>query len=159
MERIGIVDTMFASVNMGEIAETRLGTEPGHGLEFEILRRTVPGFKDLAVAARLMIERDGCAIVLACGMPGPAGLDTACAHEASQGIMLTQVLTATHVLEVFVHMSEANDDAELLRLCRERVADHAHNAYCLLFAPDELRAKAGMGVRQGGRDRGPVRVG
>jgi len=158
VDRIGVVDTMFSCVNMGEIAEERLHLRRDCGERFEILRRTVPGFKDLGVAAKQMIETDGCRIVIACGMPGAAALDVACAHEASTGILLAQMLTSTHVLEVFVHMSEASDDAELDALCRNRVGDHADNAYKLLYAPEELRQRAGMGVRQGGRDRGPVAV-
>lgn len=156
VDRIGVVDTMFSCVNMGDIAEERLHLRPDCGERFEILRRTVPGFKDLAVAAKQMIETDDCRIVIACGMPGAAALDVACAHEASTGILLAQMLTSTHVLEVFVHMSEASDDAELDALCRSRVGDHADNAYKLLYAPEELRQLAGMGVRQGGSDRGPV---
>lgn len=156
MDRIGVVDTMFSCVNMGDIAEERLHLRPDCGERFEIVRRTVPGFKDLGVAAKQMIETDDCRIVIACGMPGAAALDVACAHEASTGILLAQMLTSTHVLEVFVHMSEASDDAELDALCRNRVSNHADNAYKLLYAPQELRQRAGMGVRQGGRDRGPV---
>src|SRR5215472_10518930 len=88
MERIGVVDTMFARVDMGAIAERKLSTLAGHGDRFQVLRRTVPGMKDLAVAAKRLIEADACSIVIACGMPGPADIDQICAHEASQGIML-----------------------------------------------------------------------
>ena len=156
VDLIGVVDTMFASVNMGDIAEERLAARPDYRVRFEVRRRTVPGFKDLAVAAKQLIDHDGCRIVIACGMPGPGALDAACAHEAATGIMLAQMLTSTHVLEVFVHMSEAADDSDLELLCKNRVGDHADNAYNLLYAPEELRRRAGMGVRQGGADRGPV---
>jgi len=158
VDRIGVVDTMFSCVNMGDLAEERLRQRPDCGARFDIVRRTVPGFKDLGVAAKQMIEDDGCRIVLACGMPGAEALDITCAHEASTGILLAQMMTSKHVLEVFVHMSEASDDAELDALCRNRVGDHADNAYSLLYAPEELRARAGMGVRQGGKDRGPALV-
>jgi riboflavin synthase len=53
------------------------------GSHFEIVRRTVPGFKDLAVGTRRLLEADGCAIGIACGMPGGAEIDDICAHEAS----------------------------------------------------------------------------
>lgn len=87
MKIIGIVDTMFARIDMGAIAERHLGTLDGFGERFSVLRKTVPGFKDLAVAAKRIIEQERCDIVIACGMPGGAAIDEACAHEASQGIM------------------------------------------------------------------------
>ncbi|HKF76054.1 MAG TPA: riboflavin synthase [Candidatus Dormibacteraeota bacterium] len=159
MERIGVVDTMFARVDMGAIAEGKLATLDGHGNRFEVLRRTVPGIKDLAVAARRLIERDDCSIVMACGMPGPADIDQHSAHEASQGIMMVQVLTGVHVLEVFVHAREEPEENRFFELCRRRVESHAVNAHWLLYAPEELRARAGQGVRQGAEDAGPLRAG
>jgi riboflavin synthase len=157
MERIGVVDTMFARVDMGAIAERKLAIMDGHGDRFRVLRRTVPGMKDLAVAARRLIEGDGCSIVIACAMPGPAEIDQLCAHEASGGIMLVQVLTGTHVLEVFVHATEEADENRFVELCRRRVEGHARNAYWMLYAADELRARAGQGIRQGAPDVGPLR--
>lgn len=156
MDRIGVVDTMFASIDMGSIAEHQLAELEGFGERFEVVRRTVPGFKDLAVAARRLIDRDGCSVVVACGMPGGADLDEACAHEASQGIMMAQVLTGVHILEVFVHSREEADPGRFAQLCHNRVASHAVNAYWLLYAPEELRKRAGQGVRQGGEDVGAL---
>ena len=49
--------------------------------------------------------------MVALAMPGRAAIDQVCAHEASQGIMLAQLLTTTHVLEVFVHENEEDDPA------------------------------------------------
>jgi riboflavin synthase len=152
--RYGVVDTTFSTVDMGAIAvETLrgLGIAPPR-----IVRRTVPGFKDLAVAAKQMIERDGCAIVVACGMPGPEPIDKQCGHEASLAIGQAQLLTSTHILEVFVHMDEARDDDGLIALCRNRVAEHAVNAHWLLERPDELVKRAGTGQRQGFEDVGPA---
>ncbi|MEV0633495.1 riboflavin synthase [Streptomyces sp. NPDC050619] len=156
MDRIGVVDTMFARIDMGSIAESRLAGMEGFGEHFEVVRRTVPGFKDLAVAARRLIEQESCEIVIACGMPGGAELDQVCAHEAAQGIMLAQVLTGRHILEVFVHSQEEPDPAKFAELCRNRVGSHAVNAYWLLYAPEELRKRAGQGIRQGGADAGPL---
>lgn len=153
MKKIGIVDTMFARINMGEIAINHLSTLNGEGNPFEIVRQTVPGFKDLAVAAKRLID-DDCAIVLACGMPGGAEIDNICAHEASQGIMLAQVLAGRPILEVFVHTNEESDPAKFAELCRRRVEGHAQNAYWMLFAPEELIKRAGQGVRQGADDAG-----
>jgi riboflavin synthase len=159
MKWIGVVDTMFARVDMGAVALEALRAKQDFGIRFDIIRRTVPGFKDLAVAAKRMIQLDGCEIVIALGMPGAAELDRACAHEASLGIMLAQVLTGVPVLEVFVHESEApHDDARLLAICRDRCAKHALNAYDMLFEPASLVVRAGQGVRQGAEDAGPILV-
>jgi riboflavin synthase len=164
MKWIGVVDTMFARVDMGAIALAALREKPDLGARFDVARRTVPGFKDLAVAAKRMIQLDGCEIVLALGMPGAAELDRACAHEASLGVMLAQVLTGVPILEVFVHETEATGDdgrldgPRLLAICEDRCAEHARNAHDMLFDPASLVARAGQGVRQGGPDAGPISV-
>ncbi|MEI8404570.1 MAG: riboflavin synthase [Actinomycetes bacterium] len=156
MITIGVVDTMFARHDMGADALEELASCPGHGETFSVLRRTVPGFKDLAVAAKLMIERDGASIVIACGMPGSADIDKVCAHEASQGLMQAQLMTSTPILEVFVYEDEADDDATLAMVFENRTKGHARNAYWLLFEPDQLVARAGRGIRQGFGDAGPL---
>ncbi len=156
MITIGVVDTMFARHDMGADALEELASCPGHGETFNVLRRTVPGFKDLAVAAKLMIERDGASIVIACGMPGSADIDKVCAHEASQGLMQAQLMTSTPILEVFVYEDEADDDATLAMVFENRTKGHARNAYWLLFEPDQLVARAGRGIRQGFGDAGPL---
>ena len=154
MKRIGIVDTTFSRVNMGDIAIDELKKQ---GTGFEIIRRTVPGFKDLAVECKILIEKEGCDIVMALGMPGPEPIDKQCAHEASQGIMMAQLMTNTHILEVFVHMDEAKNDKELLWLTERRVREHAINAYNMLFHPERLVKQAGTGQRQGFEDVGSAR--
>jgi riboflavin synthase len=156
MQRIGVVDTMFARYDMGAEAVDELAACPGHGTEFEVVRRTVPGFKDLGVACKRLIEQEGCGIVVALGMPGRAAIDQVCAHEASQGIMLAQLLTSTHVLEVFVHETEEDDPAALATVCVNRARKHARNAYWMLFEPEQLTRRAGQGVRQGYEDAGPL---
>ena len=156
MITIGVVDTMFARYDMGGAALEELADCPGFGQTFTVLRRTVPGFKDLAVAAKRMIENDGASIVIACGMPGAAEIDKQCAHEASQGIMQAQLMTSTPILEVFVHEDEADDPAVLTSVFEHRTKDHARNAYWLLFEPDQLVARAGQGVRQGFGHAGPL---
>jgi riboflavin synthase len=154
--RIGVVDTMFARYDMGASARAELAECPGYAETFSVVSRTVPGFKDLAVAAKNMIERDGCAIVVALGMPGSAPIDKQCAHEAAQGIMLAQLLTSTPILEVFVHEDEADDPAVLATVFENRSRSHARNAYWMLFEPDQLSRRAGQGVRQGFDDAGPL---
>ncbi len=157
MKWIGVVDTMFARVDMGAIVVAALRAKPDFGVRFDVARRTVPGFKDLAVAAKRMIQLDGCEIMLALGMPGAGALDQACTHEASQGIMLAQLMTSTPILEVFVHEVEGQGDAAaLLALCEARCIGHALNAHDMLFDPAALVARAGQGVRQGGPDAGPL---
>jgi riboflavin synthase len=153
--RIGVVDTMFARFDMGGAAVDELSKCPGFEKRFTVERATVPGFKDLAVAAQILIERRRCDIVVALGMPGAAPIDKQCAHEASQGIMLAQLMTSTPILEVFVHEDEADDDA-LARVFDERSRKHARNAYWMLFEPDQLARRAGHGVRQGFADAGPL---
>lgn len=154
--RIGVVDTMFARYDMGGAAIAELSECPGFGETFEVLARTVPGFKDLAVAAKNLIEKDRCAIVVALGMPGKEQIDKQCAHEASQGIMMAQLLTNTPILEVFVHEDEASDPAVLAQVFENRSRKHARNAYWMLFEPEQLSRRAGQGVRQGFDDAGPL---
>ena len=158
MTIIGVVDTMFARYNMGADALEELSSCPGYGEKFTEIRKTVPGFKDLAVAAKNMIERDGASIVVACGMPGSADIDKVCAHEASQGLMQAQLMTSTPILEVFVYEDEAEDDATLAMVFENRTKGHARNAYWLLFEPEQLTARAGQGIRQGYGHAGPLSV-
>jgi riboflavin synthase len=156
MDRIGVVDTMFARYDMGAEAVDELEDCPGFGTRFEVVRRTVPGFKDLGVACKRIIENEGCRIVVALGMPGKAAIDQVCAHEASQGLMQAQLMTSTHILEVFVHENEEEDPEKLAAVCVDRARKHARNAYWMLYEPDQLTRRAGHGVRQGYGDAGPI---
>jgi riboflavin synthase len=156
VHRIGVVDTMFARYDMGAEALEELEHCPGFGKRFETVRRTVPGFKDLAVQAKRMIEEDSCKIVVALGMPGKAEIDKTCAHEASSGIMMAQLMTNTPILEVFVHEDEEDDPLRLAEVCRDRARKHARNAYWMLYEPEQLTDRAGQGVRQGYSDAGPL---
>ena len=154
--KIGVVDTMFARYNMGAAARAELAECPGYGETFSVVAQTVPGFKDLAVAAKNLIERDGCSIVVALGMPGSAPIDKQCAHEAALGIMQAQLMTSTPILEVFVHEDEADVPKVLASVFENRSRKHARNAYWMLFEPDQLSRRAGQGVRQGFDDAGPL---
>jgi len=111
---------MFARYNMGGAAIAELSECPGYNETFKIIAKTVPGFKDLAVAAKNLIEQEGCSIVVALGMPGSAAIDKQCAHEAALGIMQAQLLTSTPILEVFVHEDEASDPAILASVFENR---------------------------------------
>jgi riboflavin synthase len=156
MDLIAVVDTMFARVDMGAFAIDELQKSERFELDFTIKRVTVPGFKDLAVECKRLIEFYNAKVALALGMPGKAEIDQVCAHEASQGIMMAQLLTNTHILEVFVHENEAKTDAELIKLVENRVRKHAKNAYDMLYNPKVLIDNAGKGIRQGFDDAGPA---
>lgn len=154
MAKIGIADTTFARVNMGSIAIDEIRRNVAAGIE----RYTVPGIKDLPVACKKLIDERGCDLVMALGMPGGADKDKLCAHEASQGLIMCQLLTNTHIIEVFVHEDEAKDDKELDWLAEQRTREHAVNAVRLLYKPKELEKMAGTGQRQGFEDAGPART-
>ncbi len=153
MKRIGVVDTTFSRVDMGSAAEDELRSL-GRGVR--TIRRTVPGVKDLPVECKKLIDEEGCELVMALGMPGKEPIDKMCAHEASMGLIQAQLMTDTHIIEVFVHMDEAPDERQLEELALARTREHARNAHLLLFRPEALRAQAGTGQRQGFRDAGPV---
>lgn len=154
MKTVVVVDTTFSRVDMGTVAVKALKSL---GSGFRVVRRTVPGIKDLPVACRRAIRDDRADLVMALGMPGKAEYDKVCAHEASQGIMQVGILETTPILEVFVFEGEAHDPRELDRLARRRAEEHAENAYLLLFHPDRLIDRAGTGQRQGFADAGPAR--
>jgi riboflavin synthase len=158
MESFGVVDTMFARYDMGGAALAELESCPGFGEKFTVIRQTVPGFKDLAVAAKVLIEQHGCSIVVALGMPGRADVDKVCAHEASQGLMQAQLMTSTPILEVFVHEDEASEPEALAMVFENRSRDHARNAYWMRFEPEQLIARAGQGIRQGFGHAGPLNL-
>jgi riboflavin synthase len=154
VKKIGVVDTTFARVDMASYAVRAL---QGRGTGFKIVRRTVPGIKDLPVACRRLFSEEGVDLCLVLGMPGKAEYDKTCAHEASMGLLFTGVLEAKPILECFVFEGEARDDRELETLARRRAEEHALNAYAMVFRPQELARRAGAGLRQGFADAGPVR--
>ncbi len=154
MIRIGIADTTFARYDMAKSAIHKLN-ELGTG--FRIIRYTVPGIKDLPVAAKKLFEEQNCNIVMALGMPGGKEIDKLCAHEASQGLIQVQLLVNKHIIEVFVHENEAKDDKELAWLADQRAREHAINAFDLVYKPERLTRRAGTGQRQGFVDAGPAR--
>ncbi len=154
MRRIGVADTTFARVDMADAALRALSAS---GTGFKVVRRTVPGIKDLPVACRQLFATDGAELCLALGMPGRADYDRTCAHEASLGLIFTSVLEAKPIVECFVFESEASDDRALDALARRRAEEHARNAFALLFRPQELSRHAGEGLRQGFPDVGAAR--
>jgi riboflavin synthase len=154
VKKIGVADTTFARVDMAAAA---VRTLKGRGTGFRVVRRTVPGIKDLPVAVRQLFVQDGVDLCLALGMPGKAEYDKTCAHEASLGLMFAGVLEAKPVVECFVFEGEADGPKELATLATRRAEEHALNAYSMLFRPQDLARRAGEGLRQGFADAGPVR--
>lgn len=150
--KVGIADTTFSRYDMGKAAIDELLKNAS----VEIERYTVPGIKDLPIASKKLIE-NGCEIVMALGMVGPKDVDKQCAQVASMGIIMVQLLTGKHVIEVFVHEDEAKDDRELAWLADRRAREHALNVVRLLFRKDELIKLAGTGQREGFPDVGPLR--
>lgn len=151
--KIGICDTTFARYDMGGAAIDELKKNTS---DIKILRTTVPGFKDLAVACKKLIEEENCEIVMALGMPGPKDQDKICAHEASTGLMMAQLMTNTHILEVFVHEDEEEDDGELAKLADNRAREHALNLIKMMFHQKQMKKEAGQGKREGKEDAGPL---
>ncbi len=155
MKKVGVADTTFARVDMARYATAAL---QGAGTGFRLVRRTVPGIKDLPVACRRLFVEDGVDICLALGMPGRAEYDKTCAHEASLGLMFAAGPAARPVVACFVFEGEAATPRELETLARRRAEEHAVNVHALLFRPRDLARRAGGGLRQGFADVGPVRL-
>jgi len=154
MKRIGIADTTFARYDMAAAAVHELESLTP---DIKIVHYTVPGIKDLPVACKKLFDEQQCDIVMALGMPGAQPIDKQCAHEASTGLIHTQLLCTKHIIEVFVYEDEAASDKELAWLAEQRTREHARNVIDLVFHPEHLRKKAGQGLRQGFKDVGPAR--
>lgn len=154
MKRIGIADTTFARYDMASSAIDELQSNKSN---IKIFRYTVPGIKDLPVACKILFDDRQCDIVMALGMPGPKPIDKQCAHEASAGLIQTQLLCNKHIIEVFVYEDETESHKELAWLADQRTREHAVNVIDLLFHPNLMIKKAGTGLREGFKDAGPVK--
>jgi riboflavin synthase len=146
-KKIGIADTMFARVDMFKVVKKALDDSMESGIKIE--RYTVPGVKDLPIACKKLLEEHNCDIAMALGMPGDKPIDKICAHEASQGLIQTQLLTNKHIIEVFVHLDEGKDEKELSQITKNRTYDHTMNAIQLLKGKETLSQNTGCGIRQG----------
>lgn len=150
--KIGIVDTTFSRINMGKIAIDEL--KRISSIPYE--RYTVPGIKDLPVAAKKMIEERGCDIVITLGWVGKTQKDTFSYIALSIGLIMTQLMTNKHIIDVTIHEDEAEDEKELLQVAENRVREHVRNAVDLLINPKKLQKLAGTGQRQGYPDVGAI---
>ena len=151
--RIGICDTTFARYDMASAAIDELKK---NAYDLKIIRQTVPGIKDLPVTAKILIEEEKCDIVMALGMPGPMEKDKVCANQASTGLINAQLMTNTHILEVFVHEDEEDDSLELAKLAENRAREHAQNLIKMMYSRKGLTKEAGMGIREGKENAGPL---
>jgi riboflavin synthase len=154
-KKIGIADTMFARVDMFKVVKKALDDSMESGIKIE--RYTVPGVKDLPIACKKLLEEHNCDIAMALGMPGDKPIDKICAHEASQGLIQTQLLTNKHIIEVFVHLDEGKDEKKLSQITKNRTYDHTINTIQLLKGKETLSKKAGYGVRQGKESVGDLK--
>ena len=153
MKKVGLASTTFARYDMAKAAREEIEKQVT-GIKF--IERYVPGVKDLPVTAKKLIEEDGYEIVMAFGMPGGEKIDKLCAHEASTGLIQAQLMTNTHIIEVFVHEDEGKDDKDLKQLMHNRATQHADNLVKMLFKPDIMKKEVGQGIREGREDKGPL---
>ena len=153
MKKIGVADTTFARVDMAKFAIEVIKKNS----DAKIIRYTVPGFKDLPVACKKLIEEDKCDIVIALGMAGKTPIDKTCAHEAALGLQDVQLMTNKHIMEVFVFSDEAKTGKEIYEIAKDRSGKHALNAIALLKGKTELTKYAGMGRRQGKNHEGSIK--
>ena len=151
--KVGVADTTFSRFDYASVVLNVLSKEP----KVKAKRYTVPGIKDLPVACKRLFK-NGCDIVIACGMVGKMPIDKQCSHEASLGLQAVQLSEGKHILEVFVHMDEAKSDKELASICEDRARKHAQNALMLLFDQKAMQKRAGTGRRQGKSDEGALRI-
>ncbi len=154
-QKVGVVDTMFSRVDMYPFV-----VQAFKDLEWnaEIIRVTVPGVKDMPVAALNLLQKQECDIALTIGMGGGEPVDYTCVHEACSSIQQVMLMTGKHVIDVIVHRNEAEDEKEFYKICENRVYKHTVNAYWMLNKPEELTKRAGTGERQGFDNEGPVKI-
>lgn len=156
MIKIGVVDTTFARVDMGSVVEEVIRSNLSSVI---IYRYTVPGIKDIPVAAKKLIEELGCDGVITLGWVGKTLTDKLSYVALSVGLQLVQLTTNKHVIDVTVHEDEAESEEELHEIAVDRAKKHALNLIRLLTAGREaLRRYAGMGLRQGYPDVGPIKM-
>jgi riboflavin synthase len=152
--RVGVVDTTFARVDMGSLAEKTLKDLLPNVV---VVRYTVPGIKDMPVAAKKLIEEEKCDGVITLGWVGPTLTDKLSYVVSSLALQLVQLTTNKHVIDVTVHEDEAVSQEELAKIAIDRTVKHCRNLLTLITSGGEgLRRYAGKGLRQGREDVGPI---
>ena len=154
MAKIGIADTTFARIDMASFAVDAIKKNSAAKVE----RYTVPGFKDLPVACKILFEKYKCDIAIALGMAGSMPIDKQCAHEAAMGLQTVQLMTNKHIIEVFVYADEAKTEEEVYEIAKSRTIKHALNALELLKGKTALTKYSGTGKRQGKKDAGAIKI-
>jgi riboflavin synthase len=149
---VGVVDTTFARVDMAKFA---INTIKQHLPRVKVIRYTVPGIKDIPVATRKVLGK--AEIAMTFGWVGPTLVDKYSYLAASIALMMIQIETGKHVVDVTVHEDEAVDTGELYKIAINRAKEHALNVVTLLTKGYEgLTPFAGQGLRQGIPDVGPL---
>ncbi|MCX6772153.1 MAG: riboflavin synthase [Candidatus Micrarchaeota archaeon] len=151
--KVGIVDTMFARVDMAAFAIDELKRKFP---QVKIVRYTVPGVKDLAIGCVILDKREKCDALMALGMVGGVAVDKTCGHEASLGIQMAKMKLEKHIIEVFVHEDEGKSEQDLYSIFENRTRKHAVNAALLAQGGNPLADFAGKGKRQGRKDAGSI---
>ena len=151
--KIGVVDTTFARVNMGEIALKELRKIYPSA---EYIRVTVPGIKDLPGAAKRLLDLGDCDAVMTLGWVGKKEIDKYSYLAMSMGLINAQLLTNKILIDVTIHEDEADSEKKLLEITVDRIKKHCMNLIDLLTNPDELIRNAGKGKRQGYPDAGSI---
>jgi len=146
----GVVDTTFARVDMGAVAIRELkDLDPDAIIE----RITVPGIKNTVWGAKKLIDK-GCDAVVVLGWIGPKLVDKLSYLAASIGLIELQIRTGVLIIDVTVHEEEGKNEKELKEIAIDRTKKHIRNLLMLLKG--DLTKYAGMGLRQGGPDVGPI---
>ncbi|MEN3000192.1 MAG: riboflavin synthase [Acidilobaceae archaeon] len=153
MKCVGVVDTTFSRVDMARHAIEVLERDlPG----YKIVRHTVPGIKDLPAAVKRVLDL-GCEGAISLGWVGRKEVDKYSYLAASIGLINVGIMTGKVVIDVTVHEEEAEEEQELKKIAVHRARAHASNLAALLKGGlQALTPRAGMGVRQGYPDVGPI---
>jgi len=151
--KYGVVDTTFSRVDMArEAIDALLKEDP----DAEVVRYTVPGIKDIPVAARRLVDQ-GCESVITLGWVGRTALDKYSYLALSIGLVMLQIMTSKHVLDVTIHEDEADDEQRLYEIAVDRARKHAVNMARLAKEGGGALTKfAGKGFRQGYANAGPI---
>lgn len=150
MDCIGVVDTTFARVDMASEAIDEIKSVAP---DVRIKRITVPGIKNTIWGAKKLAE-EGCTALLVLGWVGPTLTDKLSYLAMSIGLIELQIHMDVLILDVTVHEDEASDERELKSIAIDRARKHARNLIALLRG--DLTRFAGMGLRQGRPDVGPI---
>lgn len=150
MDCIGVVDTTFARVDMGSIAVDEVRNLMP---EVAVRRITVPGIKNTIWGAKRLIQ-EGCRAVVVLGWVGASTTDKLSYLAMSLGLIQLQIETDSLILDVTVHEDEAPSEAELKSIAVDRARKHVRNLVYMLRG--DLSKYAGMGLRQGRPDVGPI---